>query len=190
MAKEPRKKPEIDNPQAEAILTRGCQPGFFQEMPYGWHAFAALPIGRYEVKISHPGFEVYRQTGLVIGANAALRVDASLKLGPQERAITVSGTTVHAETSNTQMGDLIAGATMTAVPLNGRSYTDLPALQPGVDPVTSLTSESIQDVGAAALPPSGDLNTGNLSISGEREDANGFMVNGSDVEEDVNMGAA
>jgi hypothetical protein len=156
----------------------------------GFYAFAALPIGHYEIKISHPGFEAYRQTGLVIGANAALRVDASLKLGPQQKAITVSGTAVHAETSNTQMGDLITGTTMTAVPLNGRSYTDLLALQPGVAPITSLTSESIQDVGAAALPPSGDLNSGNLSISGEREDANGFMVNGSDVEEDVNMGAA
>ncbi len=156
----------------------------------GFYAFTALPIGHYDVKISHPGFEPYQRTGLIIGVNTALRVDARLTVGSQKKTITVSETSAHVETSNTQMGDLITGATMTAVPLNGRSYTDLLALQPGVTPITSLTSESIQDVGAAALPPSGDLNSGNLSISGEREDANGFMVNGSDIEEGVNMGAA
>jgi hypothetical protein len=43
---------------------------------------------------------------------------------------------------------------------------------------------------AAFLTPSGDLNAGNLSISGQRETSNGFRVNGSDVEEDVNMGTA
>ncbi len=40
------------------------------------------------------------------------------------------------------------------------------------------------------MPPSGDLNAGNLSISGQRETTNGFMVNGSDVEENVNMGTS
>ncbi len=156
----------------------------------GFYAFTTLPSGDYNIEINHPGFEPYQRTGLIIGANTALRVDAGLTIGPQKKSIVVSEAGVHVQTSSTQMGDLITGATMTAVPLNGRSYTDLLALQPGVAPITSLTSESIQDVGAAALPPSGDLNSGNLSISGEREDANGFMVNGSDVEEDVNMGAA
>ena len=48
----------------------------------------------------------------------------------------------------------------------------------------------MQDVGATALSPSGDLNPGTISINGQREFANSFIVNGSDVEEDVNMGAA
>jgi Carboxypeptidase regulatory-like domain len=175
------------------VMVRNVDTGVLQNTttdPKGFYAFAALPIGRYEINIKHSGFETYNRTGLVIGVNTSLRVDVNLKLGPQQKAITVSDTAVHAETSNTQMGDLITGTTMTAVPLNGRSYTDLLSLQPGVAPITSLTSESIQDVGAAALPPSGDLDPGNLSISGQREYANGFMVNGSDVEEDVNMGAA
>jgi hypothetical protein len=45
-------------------------------------------------------------------------------------------------------------------------------------------------VGASAFSPSGDLNPGTVSINGQREFANSFMVNGSDVEEDVNMGTA
>ena len=44
--------------------------------------------------------------------------------------------------------------------------------------------------GVASTPPSGDANPGNLSISGQRESSNGFRVNGSDVEEDVNMGTS
>ena len=74
--------------------------------------------------------------------------------------------------------------------LNGRSFTDLLALQSGVVPVTSIASNTVQDVGASALSPSGDLNPGTISINGQREFANSFVLNGSDVEEDVNMGAA
>ena len=55
--------------------------------------------------------------------------------------------------------------------------------------MTSLTPDT-QDVGVSALSPSGDLNPGTISINGQREFANSFVVNGSDVEEDVNMGAA
>ena len=72
------------------------------------------------------------------------------------------------------MGEVITGTQMTAVPLNGRSYTDLLALQPGVAPVTSITSDTVQDVGASALSPSGDLNPGTISINGQREFANSF----------------
>jgi len=88
------------------------------------------------------------------------------------------------------MGEVISGAKMVAVPLNGRSYTDLLALQPGVVPVTSLSSNTEQDVGVSALSPSGDLNPGTISISGQREFSNGFIVNGSDTEEAVNSGTA
>jgi hypothetical protein len=64
------------------------------------------------------------------------------------------------------------------------------SLQAGVAPSTSITSNTVQDVGASALSPSGDLNPGTISIHGQREFANAFIVNGSDSEEDVNMGTA
>jgi len=55
------------------------------------------------------------------------------------------------------------------MPLDGRSYTDLMALQPGVVPTS--TGEY------------GGQTSGNVSVSGQREDANGFFVNGGNVEE-------
>jgi hypothetical protein len=45
-------------------------------------------------------------------------------------------------------------------------------------------------VGATVLNPSGTLNTGTISVNGQREFANFFSVNGSDAEEDVNAGTA
>src|SRR5208337_4449275 len=78
----------------------------------------------------------------------------------------------------------------TAVPLNGRSVTDLLALQPGVAPATTISATTVQDVGATVLSSSGTLNPGTISVNGQREFANYFSVNGSDAEEDVNAGTA
>jgi Carboxypeptidase regulatory-like domain len=156
----------------------------------GFYSFPDLPIGRYNISIEKAGFKSYRRTGLAVDANSSVTVDATLEIGEQAQAVTVKESTVHAETSDTQMGEVIGGSKMTAVPLNGRSYTDLLSLQPGVVPATSLTSNTQQDVGVSALTPSGDLNPGTISIHGQREFANAFIVNGSDAEEDVNSGTA
>src|ERR1035438_7403251 len=87
------------------------------------------------------------------------------------------------------MGEVVTGSQMTAVALNGRSYTDLLALQPGIVPVTTQTPDSIVMAGVTtAIAPSGVLNAGNQSISGQREDANGYIVNGGDVKELMNGG--
>ncbi len=156
----------------------------------GFYSFPGLPVGRYNITIRKTGFKLYRRTAVTIDTNSALTVDAVLDVGETFDAVTVIDTAAHAETSDTQMGELISGKTMAAVPLNGRSYTDLLALQPGVVPATSLTSNTQQDVGVSALSPSGGLNPGTISINGQREFSNAFIVNGSDAEEDVNSGTA
>ena len=156
----------------------------------GYYSFPDLSIGRYYIAIQRMGFKLYQRTGISINANSTLVVDATLQVGGQAQAVTVSENAAHVETSDTQMGEVIGGTKMAAVPLNGRSYTDLLALQPGVVPATSLTSNTQQDVGVSALSPSGDLNPGTISINGQREFSNAFIVNGSDAEEDVNSGTA
>src|ERR1700753_1981236 len=78
---------------------------------------------------------------------------------------------------------------MQAIPLNGRSYTDLLAIQPGVTPVTTLTPTSVIMAGVTGtINPSGDANPGDVSISGQRESRDGVMVNGIDVQEPMNGG--
>jgi hypothetical protein len=156
----------------------------------GFYSFQSLPVGRYDVEVNASGFKPLRRTGVVIDVDSKVVVDAALAVGERTDTVTVSESAAHVETVDTQMGEVITGKQMTAVPLISRSFTDLLALQSGVVPVTSLTSDTTQDVGASALSPSGDLNPGTISINGQREFANSFVLNGSDVEEDVNMGAA
>jgi hypothetical protein len=158
--------------------------------PYGVYSFPDLPVGTYEIEVASTGFRTYRRTLLAVDANSALRVDVSLTLGDRTDRITVVTTASRVETVDTQLGEVIAGTKIEAVPLNGRSFTDLLALQPGVAPATTITGTAIQAAGAVTLAPSGDLNPGTISINGQREYANGFTVNDADVVERFTMGAA
>jgi hypothetical protein len=144
----------------------------------GLYAFTSLPVGRYEIEILRQGFKPYKRTGLVIDVNAALREDISLTMGEQSEEVVVSDTAVHVETESSQMGEVVSGTEIVAVALNGRSYTDLMSLQPGI----------VMAGATVAIAPSGGLNAGNQSISGQREEANGFLVNGGDVKELMNGG--
>ena len=156
----------------------------------GYYTLPVLPVGRYELNVQAVGFSGYQRKGIVLDTNAALTLDASLEVGGGSQTVSVTDNTLHVETTSTQLGQVISGRQMTAVPLDGRSYTDLLSLQPGVAPATSITSSTVQDVGATILNPSGTLNPGTISVNGQREFANFFSVNGGDAEEDVNAGTA
>jgi len=145
----------------------------------GFYSFLALPVGTYAIRVHKNGFKEFQQIGIAIDANSALTVDARLQVGGVHEEVIVSSTAVRVETTNTQMGEVIGSSKMESLPLNGRSYTDLLALQPGVAPETSGEYEPTS--------PSGNLNAGSLSVSGQRETANGFMVNGGNVNEGVNQ---
>ena len=154
----------------------------------GYYTLPVLPVGHYELDVEATGFRVYRRNDIVLDTDAALTLDAALEIGSTAETVSVSDNTLHVETVSTQLGEVISGRQMTAVPLNGRSFTDLLALQPGVAPATSISFSTVQDVGATILNPSGTLNPGTISVNGQREFANYFSVNGSDAEEDVNAG--
>jgi hypothetical protein len=156
----------------------------------GIYAFPDLPVGTYEIRVEAAGFRPYRQTGVMMDANGARLLDIALVVGERTDTVTVSASALHVDTADTQLGDVITGSKLGAVPLNGRSFTDLLALQPGVAPITTIMGTSVQAAGAAILAPSGNLNPGTISINGQREYANGFTVNDADVVERFTMGAA
>jgi hypothetical protein len=176
-----------------AITVRNLATGVEQTVKsndVGFYAFAILPVGRYEIEASFQGFKPFKRTGLVIDVNTALQADVVMEMSGQSEQITVSDIAVHVETESSQMGEVLAEEKISAVPLNGRSFTDLLNLQPGVIPISSQQPNSVIMAGVSNTPPSGDLNPGNMSISGQRETSNGFIVNSSDVEEVLNMGTA
>jgi outer membrane receptor protein involved in Fe transport len=161
----------------------------------GVYSFPALSVGRYEITIEANGFKSQRKTNLTVDADRALRIDAVLEIGEKSDEVTVSETdakiATQVDTVSTHLGEVVSQSQIESLPLNGRSYTDLLAIQPGVSPISTLTPTSVIMAGVTGtINPSGDLNPGNVSIDGQRESANGFMVNAVDVQEHMNGGTS
>ncbi|MGA2538521.1 MAG: carboxypeptidase-like regulatory domain-containing protein [Terracidiphilus sp.] len=158
----------------------------------GSYSFPNLPVGRYDLTISAKGFTTQRKANLTVDTDSAIRVDVAVAVGTRAETVTVTsdaGAGVEVDTIATHLGEVISSSQMTALPLNGRSYTDLLAIQPGVAPISTLLPNSVIMAGVTgSIDPSGDENPGNLSINGQRESSNGFMVNGIDVQEHMNGG--
>jgi hypothetical protein len=151
---------------------------------HGNYSLLALPPGLYDLEVRMAGFQTYEQRGIKVEVSSALEINVAMSLGSTESKVVVNAEALRVEEANTQLGDVIGGRTMENLPLNGRSYTDLLGLQSGVIPVSSGIPDTI---GASA---SASESTGNVSINGQRESANGFMVNGGNIEQARNNGAA
>jgi hypothetical protein len=149
----------------------------------GYYTFPALDVGFYTLTATLGGFQTEKINHIKVDANSSVRTDVTLKIGSVNETEQVTSDQVQIETQNTQLGEVIESQKITAVPLNGRSYTDLLALQPGVSPYTA-TSEGTKS------STSGNLNPGNQSVNGGREASNGFMVNGGNVNDGYSNGAA
>src|SRR5450432_186094 len=159
----------------------------------GFYAFVDLQPGHYDIEATQAGFTTYRQTGILLDVNSAKVLDIKWKVGQISEKVEVVSDAVQLDTASTQNGEVIRAETITAVPLVTRSYTDLLALQPGVTPVSSGLAGGqggqFSATGFTFNNVSGDLNAGNLSVNGQRESANGFLLNGTTVQEFAFSGA-
>ena len=150
----------------------------------GVYEFLSVPVGDgYGVEVSGAGFQKTAQANITLQVNQRFVVDFGLKVGDVNQQVSVSAETVQVDTTTNQIGDVITDRKIIALPLNGRSYTDLLGLQPGVVPITS--SSAVTD-----RPVSGSLNGGQVSVNGSRESGNSFLINGGDVQESKNSGAS
>jgi hypothetical protein len=166
----------------EALTARTDAQGSFQ---------LAVPAeGIYQLEVKAEGFALRRAQVSVTAADPGPTVDLTLAVDGRTETVEVTADALAAETTSTQLGETLDTKKLVSVPLNGRSFTDLMAVQPGIVPVNTAQPGAVIMTGVASTPPSGNANPGNLSISGQREESNGFRVNGADVEEDVNMGTS
>ena len=106
----------------------------------GFYAFPALNVDTYNVSVSQAGFRDFLESGVKIDANSAVRIDIKMEIGAVTNTVKVQSDVLQVETQSTQMGDVIEGSKITSVPLNGRSYIDLLALQPGVSPYSDVAT--------------------------------------------------
>src|SRR5215471_6316610 len=138
----------------------------------GEYRFLSLPVGAYTVEAEMSGFQKFVATNIVLTVDQQRRVDVTLQVGSLQQTVEVNAATVQVETTNTQLGTVIDDKNIVNLPLNGRSYIDLLSIQAGVAPASTST----------AAP-------GLISVNGQRQESNSFLVNGGDVNEGRRMSA-
>ena len=90
-----------------------------------------LPIGPYAVSAESAGFKRYERTGLTLDSNDVVRVDAVLQVGQISESVTVAAEAVKIESDSSEISDLISGAQVQELAINGRHMAALAILTPG-----------------------------------------------------------
>ena len=183
--------------QAELVLERGGAEVAEAKASAAGRFEVSLPDGMVTASgeicsllVTAVGFEP-STTPVACGTDGRV-LTIQLAVARQAEQVEVEGDAAGAnvEPNETQLGSVLNRQQVASVPLNGRSFTDLLALTPGVVPQSSAQPNAVVMSGVASTPPSGDLDIGALSVSGQRETQNAFRVNDANVQEDVNMGVA
>jgi len=132
--------------------------------------------GSYIVSVKAPGFADFQAQTRVTADSPSPTLDIQLAISATAETVEVTANALAAETTSTQIGETLETKKIESAPLNGRNFTDLIAVQPGIVPVNTAQPGAVIMTGVATTPPSGNANPGNLSISGQREASNGFRV--------------
>ena len=135
----------------------------------GSYAMPELPIGTYSVTITQTGFQTSVTSNVAVDVAAEKRVDATLKPGKVTELVEVSGEKLPlVETTTNEMGGVLTEDVVAELPINGRDYTKLIYLNPGVAGSPDQISDS---------PGS----FGEFSMNGARGRSNNYMLDGTDM---------
>jgi hypothetical protein len=134
----------------------------------GSYAVTELPIGSYTVTISQSGFQTSVTSDVVVNVAGERRVDAALKPGQVSVVVEVSGGELQVETTTNDLGGVLTSQTVQDIPVNGRDYTKLIFLNPGVAGSPDLITDSPGSFGV-------------FSMNGARGRANNFLLDGTDM---------
>src|SRR5438128_2568307 len=130
-----------------------------------------LPLGAYEITAELPGFQTAVRRGVTLTIGREAVVDFTLQVGSVAQEVTVNAEAALVSTTNSSLSYLIDDKRIRDLPLNGRNYTQLATLQPGVIPI--LGDLSRNDVsGGHGLK---------MSIGGAQSTQNSFLMDGQDV---------
>jgi len=137
----------------------------------GNYLVAGLAAGTYDVTISAPGFRKYQAKRVILRVGEKVRVDTKLVVGEVTSAIVVEGSSVgKVETQSSELAGTITGEQISQLELNGRDFTTLIKLVPGVSDQTG------QDDGTVG--PSGSVS---YAVNGGRTEFNNWQIDGGEV---------
>ena len=131
----------------------------------GLYEVRALNPGTYSVQVSAAGFRTYLNQNFVLTTDQTLRIDAKLEVGESKETITVEDVAPLVNTEEGRVQNIVTGAQVNNLPLNGRNIYALMQLIPGAVDSTSVDFES----------GTGGIQT---NINGTRSNFNGFLLDG------------
>src|SRR5215510_12259562 len=135
----------------------------------GSYSLPELPIGTYTVTVSQTGFQTFVAKGVAVDVATERRVDAALKTGEVSTRVEVSADQLPiVETTTNDLGGVLTAEHVENLPVNGRDYTKLIFLNPGVAGSPDQISDS---------PGS----FGEFSMNGARGRSNNYLLDGTDM---------
>jgi len=146
-----------------SVRVRNVDTGIERTFPTsetGDFTLPGLPPGNYELRAEMAGFRVHHETGLRLEMDRTLRRDIQLHVGPVSEVVEVRDQAPLLNTENAAKGDVMVQTEIADMPLDGRDFTDLAFLVPGV------------------LPRARGGQGSALNINGARADNTNFVVDG------------
>jgi len=135
----------------------------------GTYAVPELPVGTYSVTVTQKGFQTSVTSSVAVDVATERRVDVSLKPGQVNEQVEVSGESLPTiETTNNTLGGVLTQDAVKDLPINGRDYTKLIFLNPGV----AGSPDQITDSPGSF---------GEFSMNGARGRSNNYLLDGTDM---------
>ena len=150
----------------------------------GFYTLPLLPPGLYNVAGTLTGFAPLTREGVRVTVAESARVDLSLKVGQVEETVVVQADAPLVETTNATLGIVIDEKKVVDLPLNGRNFTQLGTLIPGVvAPPPSLGGQA-----GDATPGGFGAVTAGFNVNGMRNQSNNFLIDGATNNDTFNTG--
>ena len=150
----------------------------------GFYTVPLLQPGPYTVKATLQGFRTYVREGLRVAVESTSRVDVRMTVGALEESVRVTADSPLVETASASMGTVIDEKKIVELPLNGRNFTQLGTLIPGV----VAPPPGLGGAAGDATPGGFGAATAGFSVNGMRNQSNNFLLDGASNNDTFNTG--
>ena len=132
-----------------------------------------LPAGEYDIHVAALNFSPYVQRAVSLNVSQSMRLDIQMQVAKERDTIAVTSEAPLVESGSNSIGNVVTGRELVDLPLNGRNFTQLGLLQPGVAPMT-----------AGLALAGGSLRAGQAyAVNGQRPESNNYLLDGVDERE-------
>ncbi|HEX6804654.1 MAG TPA: carboxypeptidase regulatory-like domain-containing protein [Terriglobales bacterium] len=135
----------------------------------GNYVLLELPVGHYRLEVKATSFETYVQEGISLNVNETAVVPVHLAVGSEKEQIEVQSDTELIQPTVTSLGQPVLEREIVDLPLNGRDFSQLGTLQPGVVPLTP----GLLEAGGSLREQQG------FAVNGQRPESNNFLIDGA-----------